>query len=150
MPLQRLAQCQAMRAPVGGADGIARVRQRGEQCKGAGEKPSQPDALPLAASAHQVHPVVPVTTADQRQAVFTRQADATVDAARTVLEQRCADLSHHGLEEQVVVPGSERRPVEKGDALVKHPGVIRSHHIGRRGERQPDAIVRNPRAHALP
>ncbi len=113
-------------------------------------KPSQPDALALAASAYQIHPVVPVTSTNQRQAVLACQADAAVDAARTVLEQRRAGLSHHGLEEQVVVAGSQCRPVEEGDALVQHRGVIRSHHIGRRGEGQPDAVVRNPRAHALP
>ena len=47
---------------------------------------TQPDAFPFALGAHQVHAVIPVAGAHERQAVFTK-AEGPQDGSHTVVIQ---------------------------------------------------------------
>ena len=75
--------------------------------------------------------------------------EALVEAARAVLEQRGRFVRGHRLEEGVVLAGLQGRALEKRHDLVEHRGVAGGRDIGGGGEGEPDAIVGDPRAHAL-
>ena len=98
----------------------------------------QPDALALAVLADEVHAVVPVAAAHQRQAVLA-EAQAVVDRADAVLVER-ADVV--GDLRQVVVRffvGPQRPRRQERHALVEHAGVARrARHSGkwRRGSQR--------------
>ncbi len=67
-----------------------------------------------------------------------------------MLEQRGGRPPGHWLEERVMLVRAEHRPVEERDVLIQHRRIARAGNVGRRGEGQPDAIVGDARAHALP
>src|SRR5690606_36475194 len=84
------------------------------------------------------------------QTELTGEFEALVETAGAVLEQGGGFGRLRGMEEGVVLAGAKRWAVEERDDLVQDSGITRSIHVGRRRKCQPDAVVRNPRADALP
>ena len=76
----------SLQATFGEGCVAARARQLGELREHFVQEEAQPDAFALALIAHQVHAVVPVAGADQRQAVLA-EAQAVPDGAHAVLVQ---------------------------------------------------------------
>ena len=113
------------------------------------EKPPEPDAFPAPRLAHSIHPVIPVPGADQGKAVISN-AEAPVQGARAVLEERRPLRGHAGLEVRFGLARREHRPVEKGHDLVQDGDVPRHLEVVGDGVRQPDRIVGDPRPDAPP
>jgi hypothetical protein len=110
------------------------------------QEPAEPHALPPTAFSHPVHAVVPVTGADERQAVLAGELEALVEAAgANARKERRSLVREHRLEERIVLAGAEGRPVQERHDLVQDGGVAGGGDIGRGGEGEPDAVVRDPR-----
>src|SRR5690606_19960175 len=148
--LKRLAHRGRVGPPAFDTAWVATFRQWREQLDGAREQPAEPDALALAAFADAVHAVVPVARAHKGQAKRAREFEALVEAAGAVFEQRGGFGRLRGMKEGVVLAWSKRWTLEKRDGLLQNGAITRGIHVGRRRECQPDAVVRNPRADALP
>ena len=111
------------------------------------KKPSKPDTLAFSCGPDQVHPIVPVSRADQREPVASHPETA-IERARAVLEQGPALRGHARLEIKIFLPRRERRPVEKGNDLLENSEIgsdfqVLNDHIG-----QPEQIIGDPGAHA--
>ncbi len=97
--------------------------------------------------AHQVHAVVPVTGADERQTVRT-EFEAVQDGSDTVLVKTRGLFRAPG---QIVIRvfiGFYRAALEEVDGLIQHAGVPGGEDIAARRERQPEVIVRTVSTHA--
>ena len=86
------------------------------------EKPAEPDAFAFPRGTDPVHPIVPVSRADQRKAVAANRQTA-VERARAMLEQGTALRRHTGLEIRLVLANRESRPVEEGNDLVEKTDI---------------------------
>src|SRR5206468_9260470 len=73
------------------ADVAARSSERGKLHKDIVEKERQPDALAFALCAHQVHAVVPVAGAHERQAMLA-EAQPVIDRANAMFIKRAGLL----------------------------------------------------------
>ena len=111
------------------------------------KKPSEPDALAFSCGADPVHPIVPVSRADQRQPVAAHRQTA-IERARAVLEQGAALRGHARLEIQIFLPRRERRPVEEGNDLVENSEIVGDFQVLNDHIRQPEQIIGDPGAHA--
>ena len=110
------------------------------------QEKSQPHAFALAVFAHQVHAVVPVTGADERQAVLA-EFEAVHDGSDTVFVKARRLFRAPG---QIVVGvfiRAYRAALDEVDGLIQHAGVPCVQNIAARRERQPEVIVRTVRAH---
>jgi hypothetical protein len=119
---------------------------RAESAEQRVEEETQPDALPFALDADQVHAVVPVARTHERQAVctevqcaFDRQRAMPVQARRL---RRTAGRVVVGL-----LLGGQRAAFEEMHLLVQHRGVAGQVHVAADRQRQPQVIVGTARAH---
>ena len=111
------------------------------------EEERQPHALALAFLADEVHAVVPVAAADQRQPVRA-ESQSVFDRPHAVLVERA--VFPRALRQIVVrfLVGIHRAAFEERHALVEHAGVAGHLHIPAGRVRQPEVIVGAMRAHA--
>ena len=101
---------------------------------------AEPRALSQPLRADQVHPVIPVTAAHQRQSVAAHR-QALVDRANAMLEQRSFLGRDDRLSEGALLSRLERRRAEKRNPLVEHRRVARRRHVLRDHEREPQQII---------
>ena len=83
---------------------------------------SQPDAFAFALFAHQIHAVVPVTGAHERQAVLT-EFETVQDGPDTVIVKTCRLFGAAG---QIVIGifiRVHRTACNEGNGLIQHAGV---------------------------
>ena len=83
------------------------------------KEPAEPDALALAAGADQIQAVVPVSRADQRQAVAADRK-ALVEGPRAVFEQSGVLLGNGRLKVRLQLVGVQHRPLEKRNHFVEN------------------------------
>ena len=100
------------------------------------KKPAEPDALAFSCRSDPVHPIVPVSRADQRKAVAADRQTA-VERARAMLEQGTALRRHTGLEIRLVLANRESRPVEEGNDLVEKTDIAGDFKVMEDRVRQP-------------
>ena len=107
----------------------------------------KPHALALVLRADEIHPVVPVAAADERQPMHA-ESEPVFDRPHAVLVERA--VFPRALRQIVVgfLVGIHRTAFEERRALIEHAGVAGRLHIpaGRVG--QPEKIVGAMRAHA--
>src|SRR4029450_13278326 len=82
------------------------------------KNPAEPDAFAFAPGTDPVHPIVPVSRADQRKAVAANRQTA-VERAWPMFEKCTALRGHAWLEIRLVLPSRERWPVEEGNNFVE-------------------------------
>ena len=111
------------------------------------QKPAEPDALAFPFLADPVHPVIPVSRADQRQAVAPDR-QAAVERARAMFEQGPVLCGHPWLEIRLVLPRRESRPVEEGNDLVEESDIAGDFQVVDDRVRQPQQIIGDTGAHA--
>src|SRR5687768_12548548 len=100
----------------------ARIGEPGKLPEVGVKKPAEPHALAFSSSSDTVHPIVPVSRADQRQAVVAH-CQTAVERARAMLEQSGALRGHTGLEVRLVLLSRENRPIEEGNDLVEKTNI---------------------------
>jgi hypothetical protein len=88
------------------AVGPACVRNDHEATERRVEEPSEPHALASPPVADAVHPVVPITGADQRQAMLA-DVQAPVERTSAMLEERAVLVRRPGLEIRLELIGSQ-------------------------------------------
>ena len=111
------------------------------------EEEPQPDAFALSLRTHQVHPVVPVSGADERQAVFA-EPEPPENRPHAVFIETGGFPGPGG---QIVIGvflRIDRASLDEGDGLVQDAGVSRGQDVAARRQRQPEIIVRAVRPHA--
>ncbi len=111
------------------------------------EEEREPDAFALAVLADQIHAVVPVAAADQRQ-VVNAETQAVVHGADAMFV-KCRNLI--GNLRQVVIRfliGPQGPLPQKRDGFVEDAGVAGGDDVTAQGVRQPEIIVGEVRAHA--
>ena len=146
--LEALAQPGALALAARGEGGVAaRTRERAELPQHFAQEEAQPDALALAAHPHQIHAVVPVAGAHQRQAVRA-EAQAVRDRAHAVLVEAGRRGGASGQVVVGIVLRADRAAFEKVHGLVQHPGVAAARHVAAHRQRQPEVVVGAMRAHA--
>src|SRR3546814_15676933 len=131
-----------MSAPAPGTVDVAAFSQRGEKRDGPHQKPTEPHAFALPAFTDPVHAVVPVAGADERQAVFAGEFKARVKASGAVFEQRGRFVRDHGLEEGIMLAGTQDRTFEKRQDLVQNRGAPRNNEERGGSECEPDDNAR--------
>ena len=134
-------------ATVGKGDVVARARQFGKLGEHVVEEERQPDAFAAALFAHQVHAVVPVAAAHQRQTVFA-EFQSVFDGAHAMLVERGRLF---GAIRQIIVSfllRLDRPAFEKGNLFVEHAGVGDARDVAAGDVRQPQIVVGKMRAHA--
>ena len=117
-----------------GASHIGKLLEHVEQEK------RQPDAFALAADADQVHAVVPIAAAHQRQAVLA-ETQAVVDRPQAMLVERTGFFTAVG---NVVIRffvGLALASFQPVQPLIKHSGIARGLDIAAGGQRQPQIVV---------
>ena len=127
----------------------ARARQRRESQQGGVEEPGEPDALTRATHPDSVHAVVPIPGAYERQAVHT-VLQALIERQRAVLEQRCALVRDRGHEEYVVLLGPQYGALQERHLDVQYGRLAGALDVRRTGIGEPDPIISDAGAHALP
>src|SRR5512144_2307683 len=110
---------------------------------------SEPNAFTLAVLAHQVHAIVPITRADERQAVLAA-AKASQNGSHTVIVQTCRFFRRVGKIVIRVLVGVYRAALDEADGFIQHPGVSGIQNVAARGQGQPEKIVRTACTHAPP
>ena len=121
----------------------------GESPQGSDQEPREPHTLPPALHTHPVHPVVPVTDADQGKPVRAGGA-GSLERSQAVLVHARALLGDLGQVVHLVLIRFQRAHAEKGDGLVEHGRVAGDAHIVIDHVRQPGEIIGEPGAHAAP
>ena len=111
------------------------------------QEKSQPDAFAFAVFAHHVHAVVPVTGADERQAVLAT-SEAPQDGSHTVFVQTGRFFRPAGQIVIRVLLRVDRAAFEEVDGFIQHPGVPCAQNVAAGRQRQPEVIIRTVRAHA--
>ena len=149
LPLERSFECCGMRTPGDtAADFSSCLCDRSKRIQGREQEPAQPDTFALSSFADTIHAVIPVAGADQRQSVHA-QFEAVVKRASAMLEQ-CSDIvRNRRLEKAVVLTRRKSRPFQERQHLVEHCMVATALDVICGRVRQPRAVVRYPRAHAL-
>ena len=109
----------------------------------------QPDAFALTVCAHHVHPVVPITRAHERQAVYTK-ADASQDGPHTVIVQTGRLFRPAGKIVIRVLVRIYRAALDEVDGFIQYSGVSGIQNVTARGQRQPEEIIRTVCTHAAP
>ena len=124
-----------------------RLRDLGKLLQHGTKKEAQPDTFAGAFDPHQIHAVVPVAGAHERQAVYT-ELKAMHDSAHTVLVN--AGRFRRAARQIVVgvVPGVHRATFQELDRFIEHAAVAGRLHIACGHERQPEKVIRTARAHA--
>ena len=139
-----------MRAILRGAGLVSpAVGQRGERRQDRQQEPREPHALTAAARPDQVHAVVPVARADERQPMLAR-VETHRDRADAMLVQRGPFDRDRRPFVRFVFAGLERTAVEERHLLVEHRCIAGRLHVLQRRVDEPQPIVRKARAHALP
>ena len=111
------------------------------------EKPAEPDALAFPCGTDPIHPVVPVSRADQRKAVAPNRQTA-VERACAMFEQGAVLRGHTWLEIRLVLPSRESRPVEEGNDLVEETDIAGDFKVVDDRIRQPQKIIGDTGPHA--
>ena len=101
---------------------------------------AQPDAFPFAVFAHQVHAVIPVAGAHERQAVLTK-SEGPKDGSHTVVIQTGRFLRPIGQIVIRVLLGVYRAALDEVDRLIQHAGVPGVQDVAARRQRQPEVII---------
>src|SRR5574341_496718 len=109
------------------------------------EKP-QPDTFACAVLPHNVHAVVPVTGADERQAVLTK-SEAPQNGAHTVFVQTGRFFGPAGQIVIRVLLRAYRAAFDEVDGFIQHPGVPRVQNVAARRQGQPEVIIRTVCTH---
>ena len=104
------------------------------------EEEAQPGALAAALPAHAVHPVVPVSAAEERQPVRAG-GQALVDRAQAVLEERAALGGDARLDVGLLLVRGERWRFQERHALVEDTRVPGRPRVVRGRVRQPQQVV---------
>ena len=111
------------------------------------EEPREPHALALALMPNAVHAVVPVTAADERQAVRAHRSSG-LDRADAVLVDRLGGLGDGRLDVGVLCLEREQRRLDEVRSLVEHARVTRRLEVLGDHEGQPVPVVGDVSAHA--
>ncbi len=148
MLLDILAQLKPGHFATFGEGGLTlQARHRRELREHRVQEESQPNAFTFTVITHQIHAIVPVTGAHQRQAVFA-QPESSLNRSHTMLVQ-AGRLARPARKIIVrVVLGIERAAFEEMNRLIQHPGVAGRQYIAARRQWQPKVIIRTMRAHA--
>src|SRR4029453_7424029 len=148
LPFERLLQGAHMASPPLGALVLpTRVSQVSPFGEHGVKEPPEPDALPLTAGAHLVHPVVPITRTYQRQAVNSDR-QAVIERARTMLEERASVGGGARLEVRPALSNLELRSFEEGDDLVEDGAITGDLEIAGDDVRQPEHVIGDARSDA--
>ena len=97
---------------------------------------SQPDTFAFAVFAHKVHAVVPITRADERQAVLT-ESEAIKDGPHTVFVKSSSFVRPAGKIVIRVLISIYRAALYEVDGFIQHPGVTGAQNVPARSQRQP-------------
>ena len=128
-------------------DVLARARQLGKLREHIVKKKGQPDAFAAAFFSDQVHAVIPIAGADQRQAVLAK-FQAVLDRAHAMLVERGRFL---GAIRQIVIRflfRHDRPGVEKRNLFIEHAGIRDAGDVAAGDVGQPEIVVGKMRAHA--
>lgn len=123
-----------------------RLGQRREPLEHVVQKEPEPHALALALVAYEVHSVVPVPGAHQRETVRA-EAQAVLDGAHAVLIERAGLV---GVQREVVVAvlvAVHAAPLEERDDLLEDPGVCRRPDVPADRARQEEVVVGDAGSH---
>ena len=134
-------------AMLGEGSVVAAAGEFGELHQHIVEEESQPDAFAASMFADEIHAVVPIAAADEREAVGA-EFEAVIDGAHAVLVERGG---FSGVAWKIVVGfllGFDRASFEEGDAFVEHAGVVEAEDVAAGGIGEPEVIVGKMRAHA--
>ena len=135
-------------AEVGKSGLIAPPRQTGKKLQVLVQEPRQPNALALAVAADQIHAVIPVAAAHQRQLMLAK-TQAVVDGTNTMF----IEAGHFTRTLRLVVVGLlfriEQTPFEKRDRFVEDAGIAGRQHIATGGIGEPQIVIGEMGAHPL-
>ena len=101
---------------------LSKVGNRRELVQHVMKEPAEPDALAAAFRADAVHPVVPITTANQRQPVNAGR-EAAIDRAHAMLEKGRRLARSHWRPIGLDLSGRKRRGLEERHALIQDAGI---------------------------
>ena len=149
MRFQVVAQLLRRLGAIGG-EGLVAARQRhlAEAQQHVVEEEPQPHAFAATAFADPVHAIVPVASADQRQAALAQQFGAALQGQHAVLVER---LLQAGMRGQVVIRllvRIDQAALDEAHAFVQHRNITGDLQVTAGGERQPQVVVGTARAHA--
>src|SRR5207245_9030704 len=111
------------------------------------EHPAYPGALAAALGADSIHSIVPVASADQRQAVGADR-QAPVERTGAVLEERGALGRDRGLEVRFEAVVRQHRALDEWDLLVENRRVPGDRDVVRGREGEPDPVIGDARPDA--
>ena len=110
-------------------------------------EPAEPDALATALATETVHAVVPVTAADQRQAMAAPGV-AVLQRPLAVFVERVKLAAGQVARIAIVFVSAQRRRLEKGQWLVENAAVTGGLDVLAGDVGQPQQIIRTAAAHA--
>ena len=108
---------------------------------------SQPDAFAFAVFAHPVHAVVPVTGADERQAMLTKR-ETLQNGSHTVFVQTGRFFGPAGQIVIRVLLRVYRAAFDEVDGFIQHARVPCVQDVTARRQGQPEVIIRTACTHA--
>jgi hypothetical protein len=126
---------------------VAKPRDICEVCEHRAKEERKPDTFPPAVDTHEIHPVVPVAGAHQRQSVRA-EAQSVQDRAHAMLVKRRDFRGPRGQVVVRVLAGVQQPTLEEWNELIEDGGVTRNKDVAGRREGQPQVVIRALRAHA--
>ncbi len=133
--------------PCGGAGVPPPLGVNREESERPNEEPGQPHALALSAHADAIHPVVPVTDADQRKPVIARGA-RLIERADTVRVHGGPFLRHARQVVDLVLVRIQLSHGQEGRRLVEHRAIACDAHVVIDDIRQPREVVGESSPHS--
>ena len=123
------------------------LREVGHPVEHVRKEPREPDAFPFSGRAHQVHPVVPVTGADQGEPVGTG-CPPPYDRPLAMFKERGALEGHSGQLQAFVLLLFQLWRLHEPDHLMEDSHVAGDPHAMRGHVGEPEKIIGNPRANS--
>ncbi len=146
---ERTAQRRHVSTPAfGEIASSARLGERCERLERRMEEPAEPHALAASAGTDEVHAVVPVARAHERQAMDADR-QISLDAQHAVVEQRSDASGLPRLVEGIVLVRRQRRPFDERHRLIEDRRIAGGGDIGRGNVGEPGGIVRDMSSYSL-
>jgi len=143
-----LQQRRLLAAQGGDSDVLALFCQCAITLQNVVEEKAQPDTFPAPAQPHQIHAVIPVSRAHQRQSVLTH-FQTMLQRTHTVLPEtflRCADLR---LLVERLLTCLQQTCLEIRHGFFGNAMIAGDRDVMADGQRQPEIVVRTAGTHAV-
>ena len=128
---------------------VTQPRHLGEFAEDVTEEESEPHAFALAMLADEIHAVVPVAAADERQSMRA-ESQAVENRPHAMLVDARPFVGHVRQIVVRVVLGFDRAAFEKGRGFIENRRVAGGQDVPARGQWQPEIIVRAVRPYSTP